>query len=72
MATEIDRTVNRYLEMIERLLGLEARRHTVIEHRGGRNLYLKPPFVEQGRLVDVSTLVQMIHHAETRGRRGDG
>ncbi len=59
---EVQRAISTYLELVERRLGREARRQTVLEHRGGRNLFLKSPYMEQGRLIDIGTLMQMIRN----------
>jgi len=59
---EIHKAIHIYLELVERRLGRDVRRETVLEYRGGRNLFLKSPYMEQGRLIDIGTLMQMIRN----------
>jgi len=59
---EVYKAIRTYLELVERRLDRDVRRQTVLEHRGGRNLFLKSSYMEQGRLIDIGTLMQMIRN----------
>jgi len=55
----IQNTINNYLDAVEKKFGIEARRKTDLQHRGGSTFMLKRADATHAQTIDMGNLSQM-------------
>ncbi|MDQ6996725.1 MAG: hypothetical protein Q9M82_04595 [Mariprofundus sp.] len=55
----IQKTINNYLEAVEKKFGIEARKNTKLQHRGGSTFMLKRADANHPQVIDMGSLSQM-------------
>jgi len=55
----IQKTINNYLKAVEKKFGIDARKNTELEYRGGSTFMLKRADAQHPQVIDMGSLSQM-------------
>jgi len=55
----IQNTIKNYLDAVEKKFGIEARKNTELQHRGGSTFMLKRADANHAQVIDLGSLSQM-------------
>ncbi|MDX8405996.1 MAG: hypothetical protein R8K50_07585 [Mariprofundus sp.] len=61
----IQKTINNYLDAVEKKFGADARKKTVVKHRGGNTFALKRANALHAQSVDLGNLSLMTRQLQT-------
>ena len=55
----IQQTIKNYLDAVEKKFGIEARKNTELQHRGGSTFMLKQADAKHPQVINLGSLAQM-------------